>query len=369
MRIQGEASGEFVGSRFAALANGDFVLGIRSRDGAVAEEGVVLLINGATGELITEIRGADVGATRFGNNIIALDNGNFVVGSSDSDSAGLNDNGFIGLFDGAGALLASVVGDNDGDEFGLNLVALENGRFLAANSNDDVDGLADAGSIIFFDSTGVELARLAGDVAGEAFGSDEVVLPLQLDNGNIVITTFNATVAGVPFAGRVTLVDGTDFTEISRLEFDNEFDLDQIDDIATLPNGNFVIVTPGDDVNGIEDAGSMRLVNGATGEILLELQGAVEFEFSSSQVASLASDHFVFANADEDFGGVVDSGVVRVIDASTGEIVRTFEGDQASDRFGSRVFALEAGGFLIGSPNNDFNGLGNAGSAVLVTAQ
>lgn len=367
-RVEGEAVNEFVGSRFAVLPSGDVVVGIRSRDGAVADEGLVLLINGVTGAVIAEIRGGDVGATSLGNTLTALDNGNFVVGASNSDSAGLIDNGFIGLFDGTGSLLASIVGDDDDDSFGQNIVALENGRFLAGNPGDDVEGLVDAGSVSFFDSSGVEVARLAGEADGEMLGTDENIFALPLANGNVVIESFFATGNGVPFAGRLVLVDGATFTEIASVEYDNEFDLDQAE-VTTLANGNFVVVSIGDDVNGIEDAGSLRLVDGATGEIVLEVVGDAAFGIDFVLIESLASDHFVFTNANEDVAGVSNAGVVRVLDAATGETVETFQGDQENDRLGSSLFALDSGGFLLGSPGDDLNGLVDSGSVMLVTAQ
>ncbi|MEO0366529.1 MAG: hypothetical protein AAF265_13695 [Pseudomonadota bacterium] len=367
-RYDGEAAQEFVGSRFAVLPNGNFVLGIRSRDGDVADEGLVLLINGANGDVIAEIRGGDVGATFIGNEVAALDNGNFVVGATQSDSAGLTNNGFIGLFDGAGNLLASVFGDDDRDAFGQIVLPLENGRFAVSNPDDSVDGIRSVGSFILFDSSGNEVARLTGDSEFEGFSNDESVPPLQLDNGNIVIVSDFATVGGVPGVGTVVLADGNTLAEITRIDFDNELDLDQAE-VFPLPNGNFVIAAVGVDVNGIEDAGSMLLVNGVTGEIILELRGDMEFEGSDFDIEVLVSDHYVYANRVEDVNDVLDAGVVRVINATTGEIVATFEGDQENDRIGTSVVALESGGFLLGSSVDDLDGLVNSGSVMLVTAE
>ncbi|MFK7888064.1 MAG: hypothetical protein AB8G16_14485 [Gammaproteobacteria bacterium] len=369
-RFAGEAADELFGSRFAALPNGNFVLTNPLSDGAFVDEGTVLLINGVTGDLIAEIRGADVDATGLGNTLVALDNGNFVVSSADSSRAGLDRNGFVGLFDETGAVLASIAGDNNEDGFGGEIVVLNNGRFLSVNSNDDVDGQADVGSVIVFDSAGDELARLTGENAGDAFGFGGNFLATLLDNGNIVIPSSEVAVNGVPAAGSMRLIDGTDFTEIGRLDFDDEFDLGSPEgDIAVLPNGNFVILAPGDDVNGIEDAGSATLVDGSTGAILFELAGAAELELGSSSAQALASDHVVLATAGETAAGVSEAGVVRVINATTGDVLRTFQGDQANDRFGSEIVVLENGGFVIGNSNDNFNGLESAGSIILVTAQ
>lgn len=367
-RYEGEAENERVGSRSALLPNGDFVLGVRSRDGDVADEGVVLLINGANGDVIAEIRGGEVGATSLGNELAALDNGNFVVGATQSDSAGLTNNGFIGLFDGAGNLLASVVGDDDGDGFGQIVLPLENGRFAVSNPDDNIDGLDAVGSFILFDSSGNEVARLTGDSEFEGFSNDESFQPVRLDNGNIVIPSLFATVGGVFEVGRVVLADGNTLAEIARIDFDNESDLDQ-SDVIPLPNGNFVILAGGDDVDGVEDAGSMTLVNGVTGEIILTLPGDAEFGGGDFVAAALVSDHFVYANRREDVDRAVDAGVVRVINATTGEIVATFEGDAENDLTAESIVALEFGGFLLGSPDDDLDGLVDSGSAMLVTGE
>lgn len=367
-RFEGEAANDFVGSRFAALPNGDIVLGIHLRDGAVVDEGTVLLVNGVTGDLIVEIRGADVGATEWGNTVVALDNGNFVVSSARSSSAGLDSNGFVGLFDATGSLLASIAGDNDGDEFGLQIMSLSDGQFLAVNPSDDIDGQVDVGSVIVFDSAGGEVARVTGDNPGDELGSSDDAVPTLLENGNIVIPSSSVAVNGVPFAGSVRLIDGTSFTEISRIDFDNDSDLGDAN-IVVLPNGNFAIRASSDDVNGIEDAGSVTLVDGATGGIILALTGASELDLESPLIEALTSDHFVLGTSSEDVAGIPEAGVVRVINATTGDVVQTFQGDQANDRFGSTIVPLENGGFLIGSSRDNFNGLENAGSVILVTAQ
>ncbi|MEO1657311.1 MAG: hypothetical protein AAFR65_06280 [Pseudomonadota bacterium] len=367
-QVAGDDVNDGLGREFAELTNGNFIVGSRFDDDAGVNDGSVFLINSANGNLVAEIRGTDVGATDIGGDVLALDNGNFVVGASGSDSGGFINRGFIGLFDGdTGALIASTVGDDDGDQFGIFLLGLSGGRYMASNIADNIGGEPAVGSASFFDSAGNELARITGDDAQDEFGGN-IRDQLLLANGNVAILSEKDDIGGVVDAGSVTLIDGTNFTEITRIEFDNDLDLDDAD-IFGLPNGNLVIAAGDDTVNGVSEAGSMTLVDGVDGSIIVQLAGTVPGEFGIVFALPIDDDHFVLVTPFETIDGASGAGSARVIDAATGEVVAQFSGDNENDFFPAAFDSLEGGGFVAGSEFDDVNGLVDAGSAILVTLQ
>jgi len=92
----------------------------------------------------------------------------------------------------------------------------------------------------------------------DAFGTNIVILA----NGNIVVTDpFDSSLA----AGAVHLYNPFTQTLISSIFGDTANDSLGRNGITALANNNFVIASIYDDEGGIVDAGSVRLVNGATG--------------------------------------------------------------------------------------------------------
>jgi hypothetical protein len=109
---------------------------------------------------------------------------------------------------------------------------------------------------------------------GNQFGTHVVTLA----NGNIVVTApFDSSVASNNGAlhlynpvtqARIASIYGDeagDFLGSGRFQFPNSDFVVILPGVWPLPNGNFVIVSPTDSANGILAAGSVRLMNGATG--------------------------------------------------------------------------------------------------------
>ena len=135
-----------------------------------------------------------------------------------------------------------------------------------------------------------------------------------------------------------------------------------------LVNHNFVVVSPVDDENGVVDAGSVKLIDGVNGaQIGASIVGDIADDFSGLTVTELVGNNFVLASPDDDISGVVNAGSVRLLNGLTAvQIGGTLSGDNANDLFGTNVTALVNGHFVIASHFDDENGLINVGSVVLV---
>ena len=149
--------------------------------------------------------------------------------------------------------------------------------------------------------------------ASNEFGSSVVILA----NGNIaVVAPFDSSVAS--FSGAVHLYNPVTQTRIASIYGNAAGDsLGPLahTSITALPNGNFVIVSHIEDVGGIVNAGSVRLVDGTTGApIGSAITGGVNGDVSGALVTpSAAGNFFILGLPLWNKNGIVDSGMVRLI--------------------------------------------------------
>jgi len=131
-----------------------------------------------------------------------------------------------------------------------------------------------------------------------------------------VIVSSNDDEAGIVNAGSVRLMDGGTGLQIgSTLSGDIANDQFGSYGITELGNGNFVIKSPGDDEDGLVDAGSVRIINSSTGiQEGIPIIGAITNDMSSIQVVdSISGDYFILSQRNADKDGLVDSGQVRIV--------------------------------------------------------
>jgi len=360
------------GSGVVELSNGNFVVSSSNDDvGGLINAGSVMLISGVSGDRIGPAISGDDQSDQFGSSgVTALSNGNFVVSSRNDDVTGLFNAGSVTLINGTtGAQIgARITGNDRTDQLGSSgIAALDNGNFVIASSNDDVGGLINAGSVMLMNgSNGSQVgSTIAGNGPGDRLGLSGIA---ALDNGNFVIASSNDDVSGVANAGSVMLINGTTGSQIGATISGNNID-DQIGNsgITVLDNGNFVIASRNDDVGGVIDAGSVMLINGVNGnQIGTTITGdSTDDQLGSSSITELNNGNFVIASQNDDVEGVINSGSIILINGINGnQIGATIFGDNQGDQFGSSsITALNNGDFIVSSEEDDVGGVIDAGSA------
>jgi hypothetical protein len=379
------ASNEF-GSTTVTLANGNIVVASPFDDTVASNAGAVHLYNPFTKTVIASFYGDDaddnigllyqgMSGSKFG--IIALANNNFVIASANDDVNSVSNAGSVMLVNGAtGAQIGSTLaGNTANDKLGMSSVtALGNYNFVIASMYDD-DGasVTDAGSVMLINgATGVQIGTtLAGNAAYDQLGQSSVT---ALGNNNFVIASRfddDGTVSpSVVNAGSVMLINGATGVQIgTTLVGNRENDCLGMSSVTALGNNNFVIASSSDDDGTTTvDAGSVMLINGATGvQIGTTLAGNAAYDIlGSSSVTALGNNNFVIASAYDDDGGG-DAGSVMLINGATGALIRTHVGDTVLDNLGgTSVTALGNNNFVIASANDDVNSVSNAGSVMLV---
>ena len=355
------------GEKVVILPNGNIVVYAPNDSSVASSSGAVHLYNPSQ-KLIASLYG-DTAGDRLGDSITALANNNFVVASSNDDEGGIVNAGTVRLIDGTtGVQIGSTLaGERAGDRLGDSITALANNNFVVVSKYDYEGGIASAGSVrLVSGTTGAQLGILAGDVAGDFLGSDGITV---LANNNFVVASRSDDEGGIVNAGSVRLVDGTTGSQIgSTFAGDVVNDLELLS-ITTLTNNNFVISSYLDDEGGIVDAGLVRLVDGTSGAQLWILAGDVADDFlGSGGITALANNNFVIASPNDDENSIVDAGSVRLIDGTTGaQIGSTLTGDVTYDQLGaSSITALANNNFVVASQNDIEGGLAKAGSVRLV---
>jgi hypothetical protein len=373
--LYGNAGGDRLGSSsITLLGNNNYVIASEyDNENGIVRAGSVRLMNGSTGKQIGATITGDVEDDLLGSrSITALPNNNYVISSTYDDENGIVNAGSVRLVNGntGEQIGSSLAGDVADDQLGSRIITLENNNYVIASTSDDENGIANAGSVRLINgSTGVQIgATLAGDVTSDYLGSNSITV---LANNNYVIASSSDNENGIVNAGSVRLVNGNTGEQIgSSLAGDVADDQLGRSSITALANNNYIIASEFDDENGIVNAGSVRLMNGNTGvQIGATLAGDVAYDrLGSSSITALANNNYVIASSSDDENGIVNAGSVSLINGSTGvQIGATIVGDNTSDFLGSSsITALENNNYVVASENDNENGIVGAGSVRLI---
>ena len=314
----------------------------------------------------------------FGDEMTVLTNGNIVVASPyDSRGPGGANSGAVHLYNPyAQTVIKSFYGDQEDDKLGISgVTALGNNNFVIASPYDKVDGNEDAGSVMLVNgATGLQIGvTLVGDQKDDELGNGGVT---ALGNNNFVIASplDDDKVDGKDDAGSVMLVSGTTGLQIGvTLVGDQEDDYLGRYGVTALDNNNFVVISPfdTDKVGGNKEAGSVMLVSGATGALIKTLVGDQADDYlGSSGVTALGNNNFVIASpSDNDsVGSNENAGSVMLVNGATGALIKTLVGDQKDDYLGNRgVTALANNNFVVISSEDQVDSIPGAGSVKLVS--
>ena len=199
--------------------------------------------------------------------------------------------------------------------------------------------------------------------AGNEFGYKTFILA----NGNIVVVS-PLDDSGAANAGAVHLYNPYTKTRIASFYGNNINDQLGLSSVTALGNNNFVIASRLDDVGGVTDAGSVLLINGATGsQIGTTLAGDATNDYLGiSGITVLSNNNYVIASSYDDVGGVTDAGSIRQIDTS-GTQVSIKVGAVTDDMVSSSVSTTAVANFYtISLTKFDKDTLSDSGSVSVV---
>jgi len=225
--LVGSSANDGVSYTIAALTNGNYVVGSSHWDnGSTVDVGAVTWGNGAGGTIgaISETNSLIGSATNDGSvyNIVALFNGNFVVGSPNWDNGtateagavtwGNGDSGTVGTISAANSLVGSTKNDFVGsDNSGSNrITALKNGNYVISSSGWDKGSTVNAGAVTWGNGLGGTVGEISASnsLVGSKTGDQAGTITIALPNSNYVTSSSTMDNGSLSNAGSVTLGNG-----------------------------------------------------------------------------------------------------------------------------------------------------------------
>ncbi|MGD9997448.1 MAG: hypothetical protein AB7L17_16995 [Ilumatobacteraceae bacterium] len=335
------------------------------------------------------------GSGTFGDSVLVLANGNFVVGDPGFDSGAGADVGAVYLYDGTThQLISTLTGATAGDEIGSSGIhEVGNSNVLVRSprwTNTSGAPQADAGAVTWFSgTTGLDgvvstANSLVGSTAGDLVGGRVT----GLSNGNYVTST-SFWHSGANAVGAATWGDG-DAPIIGVVGPTNSLvgvtAGDQVGDrITALTNGNYVVTASfwDDSVNSHVNAGAAVWANGSdagprrVGPVTTSnsLWGPQANDLIGSQeVLALTNGNYVVISPSWDLGGTANVGAATLGNGATGLVgfvaaSNSLHGSTAGDGLGTNnvgnggSVALTDGNYVIATPQWN-----NGGSKALAGA-
>lgn len=379
-------SGSLVG--VSALTNGNYVVRSTEWGGNTVTNGglgAVTWGNGSTGttgvvassnSLVGSVAGDRVGGT----GLTLLTNGNYVVSSANWSSgrgAATWGDGSTGITRGEVSAINSLVGSTGTDAVAFaSVVALSNGNYVVGSPNWDNGAIANVGAVTWGNGlvgtvgTVSSANSLIGDQTGDNVGRGVV----SLTNGNYVVRSDNWRSGGTSNAGlgAVTWGDGASGTT-GVVSNTNSLVGSAVGDrvglsVSALVNGNYVVQstywssTGGSTSNGKGAVTWGSGTGGTVGPISLanSLVGAAAGDrIGSLGITRLTNGNYVVNSFDWGGAGVSNAswgavtwgngtgGTVGVVSA-TNSLVGSATGDRVGSAF---ITGLVNGNYLVRSPN------------------
>lgn len=392
--------GNEFGHSVVPLSTGNVVITAPFDDAGGDGAGAVYLFNGATGALISTLRGASQYDAIGMDGVTALSNGNFVIKSYFWDNGNVLDAGAVTWGSGttgvSGVVSASnsLVGSSEYDRVGHKLsledsvTALSNGNYLVRSPDWDNGAVPDAGAVTWGSGTsGISgtisaTNSLVGSSAGDAVGGDgfdgNLVL---LNNGNYVVASFAWNNGAASNAGAVTWGSGTTgvngvISTANSLVGSKADDLIGFYGIVKLTNGNYIVCSAAWDNGTTANVGAATWGSGTSA--LTGVVSAANSLIGTStddqvgyvaRVIPLTNGHYVVNSPDWRNGAVARVGAVTWCNGTTGlsgliSTANSLVGVTSNDRLGSKgVTALTNGNYVISSPLWNNGALTDAGAA------
>lgn len=340
--------------------------------GGKVDAGTLILVNDLTGLEIGRVSGFNAGDMVGSNQLIVRPSGNYYVPVPNADVSGMVDAGSLFLVNGTtGNFIGRINGNNAGEMLSSNI---NTGSFspdaLITSTTHNNGGFTDAGAMILaadIDLGGgnFERGRVMGTSTGEMLGSDGFQF---LSNGNYAIFSTAADAGGVD-SGSVILADRTTGNEIGRLDGDSANEFLGSFGVIESTNGNYWVQSPDSDPMANADAGTLYLVDGASGAMIARFDGDTageQFSQNTQQNSNVGFDQLIVSSEnngnDTGFVGLFDS-----VDLGGGNFLEgSVTGGQSGDLLGNGPLEfLGNGNYVIGAPDYQ-NGSDPAVGAVFV---
>ena len=347
-----------------AIDGNHILVGVSGDDTNGDGVGQAYLLDATTGNRIfTFDDPTPTGGDRFGASV-AIDGNHILVGASRDNTNG-TDIGQAHLFDATTGNLIFTFDDPTPtvrDGFGSS-VAIDGNRVLvgARFDNTNVENISQGQAHLFDATTGNLIFTL--DDPTPTFG-DSFGISVSVDGNHILIGANSDETFGNA-VGQAHLFDATTGNLLFTFNDPDPTGVDNFGESVAIDGNHALVGAINSDVVNDTNDGQAHLFDTTTGELIFTFDdptptGADRFG------ASVAIDgNHILVGASRDNTNGIDVGQAHLFDATTGNLVLTFDDPTptVSDKFGGSV-SIDGNRVLIDAPDDDSNG-SNAGQAHL----
>lgn len=383
--IIGSSTEDEIGSIFIELENGNYVLGSPLwSNGNKNKVGAVTWLD-SNKPLIGRV---DTTNSLFGSReldrigcfgIVDLENGNYVVVSSNWHNKTIRNAGAVTFGNGKNGVFGeinetnSLIGSKENDFVGIDgVTVLKNSNYIVSSSRWHNGWMYDVGAVTWGDGekgvTGIVSIEnsIYGSTPDDKVG-DECITALQ--NGNYLISSPFWDNGSIVNAGAVTWCNG--FKKSSGIVNDSNSLVgvskdDYVGNYCTnieLSNGNYLVYNNLFDKDTCKNVGAITWGNGTYGifgkvSVNNSLIGSATNDGLGAYLYELQNNKYLMLSPDFDYNGLVDVGAVTIFDGDKGicgEITdkNSLVGTKAGDGIGLNVTVLPNGNYLIRSEDFD----------------
>ncbi len=333
---------------------------------------------GASGSQI-DIPGP-TGSALFGYDDLVLSNGNFVVTDPSFSIPGHAGVGAVYLYSGATNQLISTLRGSTTDDFvgheGVQEVG--SGNFVVLSGNWHNGAAATVGAVTWVNgTTGLsDVVSPTNSIVGLTAGDLTSPGIERLTNGNYVVSTGSWNRSGVVGAGAARWANGNAGGTTGPIDITNSMIGTATGDgvgreVHALTNGNYVVLSP----NWNSSRGAATWGDGTTGSFgavgaANSLIGGSTGDLTGYDVATLSNGNYVIVSIAWRNTALARPGAAtwRPGGSASPAVVSTANslyGGHDNDQFGSRLKALTNGNYAVGSPAWDDGGAADTGAIAL----
>ena len=378
----------YVGPVFGAGSQGIVAGRPSAHPGALDDAGGITWIDAIDGAQLAQTDGATAGP-ELGQAIAGIGdvNGDGVpdalVGAPSATPLGMIMAGEAVVYSGATkSPIRSHDGAAAGDQFGWSVAGVGDvdgdgvPDYAVGAPSADPFGRTDAGSVYLYSgATGALLYRVDGLAAGDAFGfSVAGVGDINGDGvSDILVGAISTAPGGRVDAGSAYLLSGTNGSTIWTFDAPEQGDgagwtVGLLGDVNSDGTPDLIVGAPSASPSGLDDAGTIFIVNGLSGSVIRRVDGVV---VNGALGAALVGLPDLNADGVPDFAaGVPDvgtglftwNGQVRIFSGADGSQLQSIAGSGAGE-FGWMLNALtDATQLLVGAPTESPGGLSVSGN-------
>ncbi len=263
----------------------------------------------------------------------------------------------------ARAAQIDIVGPSGSVVFGHGVTVLANGNIVVTDLQGPAGGI---GAVYLYNPAGHLVSTLTGSSSGDAVGSggngSGIVV---LASGNFVVVSPYWRNGAAANAGAVTWVDGTNglsgvVSTANSLVGSSAADQVGLDGIATLSNGNYVVISSSWNNGTAAQTGAVTWGNGNGGlvgvvSVANSLVGTTASDaVGSSGVTVLNNGNYVVRSPSWRNGTMADAGAATWANGTTGltgavSASNSLVGVAAGDQVGNSIYALSNGNYVVAS--------------------